>query len=565
MSVAMFSCSFAFSETVPVDKSLPGHDYLESCQKMVTTAADSALDDEKSNPMVEALKEFLNSEIIGQESGVDGLADAMEMLSAFLNDPEKPIGRFFFMGPTGVGKTELVRALVRYLKGNPDTKMIRFDGGELQMDHEISRLKGTTSGFKGYGDKPGLHPENLEAVRLKFTLNDGSVMEFSIVLFDEIEKMSDAAFKYMLGILDNGMTTLGDNTKVDMRKTLIIATSNLGAKEVEQLIEARKTAQAVKRATGQKLTEVEEDLTGRVDLEFRKEIENTYMAAIAKRFAPEFKNRWQKFIQFLHLEKTQYLKIIDVMLAKLQKRIFQRTKVKFDFQLTPKAKEYLVDKGTDFRNGARELGNLLEFQMVRRFARLLATNQIKQGDVLLIDVAGEGKSAKLVFKKVAAGLDEDQLKTFADKVYPGKKMKEAKFSTGDEQLVEDKSLILARVLKELNGLPKGINHLFTISKESIHQKDNVATENSGDEPIVYKIIHVDEVPVRIWASARELPNPGGNGTSSTVNWNIEIAKGMSEKDKFLYTGKGVYSTSISALEKMVYELKQQAASPEQDK
>lgn len=490
--------------------SLAGHGFLEECERLLADGP-ALLDDEAPNEFIQDFIAAVSNEIIGQEAAVNSFADVLELMQAFLHDPNRPMLRTLLVGPTGVGKTELVKAFIRFFGGNADIQLIRLDGGELQFDHEISRLIGTTAGYKGYGDKPQLHPDNVIGARLKFKLKDGTVIEFTILLFDELEKMSEAVFKLQLGILDNGKLTLADTTPSPMRKTMVIGTSNQGAKDVVNLIEARKIQIAVREAAGEVLTEKEKDLTGRVDEEFRQLILDTYLASIKKRWSPEYIARWQKIVQFLHLEKPQFLKISEVMLSKVQKVIFERPPVKFVFQVTPAAREWLVDQGTDFQNGSRELMNIIELKLTRRFARLLATEQVRTGDVILVDL-GEGK---LQFQKIAAGLDEQQMKQYADKVFPGKKMLKVQFKTGDQE-VEDKLAVVRGLFVEAEKWPRALTGLWNeggpkLKTENINASGTPEDGQAQSDTLTYKYITVKEnesdpegVVVRLYYSAREV-------------------------------------------------------------
>lgn len=526
-------------------KALPGYDVLSDCQKLLGSGG-AMLDDGVPNPVVEEFKKEMRKAIIGQDYAIDTFSDLLELLQSFLQDPEKPMARVFMLGPTGVGKTEFARALVRFLGGNPDVNMIRFDGGELQFDHEISRIKGTTAGYKGYGEKPGLHPDNVAGAKVKLKLNDGTEVEFTIILFDEIEKMSEAAFKLLLGILDNGKLTLGDNTPSMLRKTMIVATSNEGAKDVEKLIEERKLAIALAESQGKVLTAEEKDLTGRTDLQFRNLIFDTYMRAVKERFAPEFVNRWQKFVQFLHLEKPQFLKIAENLAAKLQRRVFERAKTKFAFQLTPKALEFLVDRGTDFKNGARELINVFELQLTRRLARLLATEQIKPGDVLLIDAT----DGKLSFRKIASTLDEAQLKAYADKVYPGRKMTKVEFAVGGDDSIQSKEALVSSLLAAVSKVPLALSSLWHDTTHSRIKSDSVSTIDNGSDSITYKYISVDGVSVRLSYSERELAAAKAKDPDGEVPLHAVVMK-IPEADQLVYAGNQLHTISTQRLERIL--------------
>lgn len=522
---------------------LPGAAFLQTCAKGLDAPA--ALDAKQPNPLIEALRQDLGAGIIGQQAAVDTIADNFELIQAFLNDPEKPMMRLLMVGPTGVGKTELARLLVKFFGGNPDVHMIRLDGGELQGDHEIAKVYGAPPGYKGHGEKPMLHPDFVLAARVQWKQPDGTVIEFTVILADEIEKMSDAAAKLFLGVLDNGQVTLGDQTKSPLRKTLIIGTSNQGATDVVKLIDQREAANNIRRAAGQTLTEAEADLTGRIDLEFRAQIFETYKNALKKKFAPEFLNRWQKIVQLLHLTRPEFLQIADIMLAKVQKRIFERAKYNFAYQVTPAAKAWLVDKGTDFRNGARELASVIEFELTRPLARLIATDQAVTGDVLVVDVEG----GELTFKKIGAGLSEDELKRYADQVYTKQKMLKVKFAVAPGESIEEKQESVRGLLHRMREVPQSLASLMSVSTESKLKQENVGMPSEVKDILMYKIISVDGLFVRLQYSTVEAREAGAEAIMP-VKAEL-LTNGLKPEDAADYSDKTLHQTTSSTLEQLL--------------
>lgn len=538
--------------------SLPGMTRLKECGKMLD--ASHRLDAESPNPEIQKMIDALNSEIIGQGMAIETLAKTLEMVMQFLNDPEKPMGRFMFMGPTGVGKTELVRALVRYLGGNPDVHMIRFDGGELQMEHEISRIKGAPPGFKGFDQKPALHPDNVIGARLTFTLPNGKKIDLTIILWDEIEKMSEAAYRLLLGILDNGKLTLGDDTPSVLRKTLIFGTSNEGAKDVERYVRQRRAEIQARLAAGEKLSKMELDETGHDNPEVAKTIDKLYMDAMIRKYAPEFRNRWHAFIAFRHLRHKEFLTISDVMIAKVQKRIFERAEEKFLFQVTPAAREWLVSKGTDFMNGSRELLNVIEFQLVHRLSKLLSNSQVKTGDVVVVDI--DRGQDKLTFDLLARGLSEDELKAQADVVYPGRKMKNVKFTTEDGDSLEDKARVIKGLLKDISASPLGLTTLWNDAKTQ-PKVETITLAGGKSDTLTYKYISVEDVIVRLqYSSLKVAEAQAKNPDGETPVEYVVPDSGIPEAERMEYSASGaLHKTSLNRLENVRAEVRKLLSKP----
>lgn len=476
-----------------------GLSFLQSCALAVSPQESVRLV-KKENPDIKKFVDELNSNVIGQEKAIDQFAEVIEMMMAMLNDPNKPMARLLFVGPTGVGKTELVLSLVRYFGGNADVHILRINGGELQQDHELSRITGTTAGYEGMDKIPLLHKDNIAKVTLTFKLPNGQSVEFAIVLMDEIEKSGEAAFKMALGLLDEGKVTLGDNSVTMLRKSMIIGTSNEGAADVNALVDSREREIKAKKEAGTALTREEEDVTGRIDEKFRKQIFDTYLGALKRRFAPEFLNRWHAIVQFLHLGKEELLKISEISLAKVQKRVFERGLYKVAFELTPNAKQWLVDKGTDFKNGARELNSSIERYLTREIARHTINNELAEGDYVLVDIENDAPT----FTVYARGMSRERLLEVADKIYPGKKMLKAKFEPPAGQPLDDSSMVLksmAKDLQDLNG-SQGAQHLWKKSdlSEPIPRqkllKDSVSGKDRSVDTMV-KYIEVDGLYLRL--------------------------------------------------------------------
>jgi ATP-dependent Clp protease ATP-binding subunit ClpA len=277
-----------------------------------------------------------------------------------------------FLGPTGSGKTHVVEAAAEVLFGDRNA-VVRIDCAEFQHSHEIAKLIGSPPGYLGHREtSPLLTQENLEKYR---TERD----PFTLVLFDEIEKASDSLWQLLLGILDKATLTLGDNRKVDFSQTIIIMTSNLGAKEMSELITG-----SIGFAPARGASFAESDLD--------QKIYRTALEAARRKFSPEFMNRIDKVVVFRSLKHQELTRILDLELAAVQHRIDEGAGERFVFKLTDDAKEFLLAEGIEYRYGARHLKRAIERFLVNPLANLSATRQVRLGDVVVVDVnAGDQK------------------------------------------------------------------------------------------------------------------------------------------------------------------------------
>ena len=280
-----------------------------------------------------------------------------------------------FLGPTGAGKTHVVEAAADILFGDPNA-IIKIDCAEFQHSHEIAKLIGSPPGYLGHRETtPMLSQENLDKYRTDQN-------PFTLVLFDEIEKASDALWQLLLGVLDKGRLTLGDNRTVDFSQTVILMTSNLGAKEMSELITGSIGFAPTK---GKQLQESELD----------QKIYKTAMEAARRKFSPEFMNRIDKVIVFRSLKHEQLRQILDLELAKVQHRIDEGMLNRFIFRVSDEAKEFLLSEGVELRYGARHLKRAVERFVVNALANLAATGQARLGDVIIVDFNAE--TQKLAF------------------------------------------------------------------------------------------------------------------------------------------------------------------------
>ena len=320
----------------------------------------------------------LRRKIVGQDQAVEKVVEIYQMFLAGLNPPGRPVGNLLFLGPTGSGKTRVVEAMAEALFGDPHA-CIKIDCAEFQHSHEIAKLIGSPPGYLGHREThPLLTQEALDQWHT-------DKIKLSILLFDEIEKASDALWQLLLGILDKATLTLGDNRRVDLSQCVIIMTSNLGASEVNELIHGS-------MGFAQK--------PAHMDMRLDDKINRTAVEAARRKFSPEFMNRIDKIVVFRMLREAHLEQILEIELGMVQQRILQATgNYQFVFSCTPPAKQFLLREGTDLKYGARHLKRAIERHIVFPLANLVATGQVKLGDFIRIDFDG----GKMTFVKEAEG------------------------------------------------------------------------------------------------------------------------------------------------------------------
>nr|WP_329487462.1 ATP-dependent Clp protease ATP-binding subunit [Kitasatospora sp. NBC_01246] len=287
------------------------------------------------------LEEHLHRKVIGQDQAVTAVAQAVRRGRAGMGDPERPTGSFLFLGPTGVGKTELAKALAELLFGDPD-RMIRFDMSEFQEKHTVSRLVGSPPGYVGYDEAGQL----TEAVRRK---------PYSVLLFDEVEKAHPDVFNLLLQVLDDGRLTDAQGRTVDFRNTVVIMTSNIGSQRILEH-------------------------AGDVD-----EIRDDLMGDLRTHFRPEFLNRIDEVIVFHALSRKDLLKVVDLMLERSRRRLKAQN---IDLEITDGAKEWLVNRGYQPEFGARPLRRTIQSELDNRISNLLLDGTVREGDTLIAEVDG---------------------------------------------------------------------------------------------------------------------------------------------------------------------------------
>jgi ATP-dependent Clp protease ATP-binding subunit ClpB len=344
------------------------------------TGLNTALDPSRRSSDALDFESALRRKIVGQDPAVEKVVEIYQMFLAGLNAPGRPVGNLLFLGPTGSGKTRVVEAMAESLFGDPRA-VIKIDCAEFQHSHEIAKLIGSPPGYLGHRETHPLLTQ--EALNQWHT----EKLKMTLLLFDEIEKASDALWQLLLGILDKATLTLGDNRRVDLSQCLIVMTSNLGAGEMNDLMNG-----GLGFGTSQK----PEQLDPRLD----EKITRTAQDAARRKFSPEFMNRIDKIVVFKCLKADHLEQILEIELGMVQQRILQATgNNQFVFSCTQKVKRFLLEEGTDVKYGARHLKRAIEKNIVFPLANLVATGQIRLGDFIRIDQ----KEGQLTFTKEAEG------------------------------------------------------------------------------------------------------------------------------------------------------------------
>jgi ATP-dependent Clp protease ATP-binding subunit ClpB len=291
------------------------------------------------------MEEALGNRVIGQKQAVTAVANAVRRARAGLNDENRPLGSFLFLGPTGVGKTELTKALAEYLFDD-DSAMVRIDMSEFMEKHSVSRLIGAPPGYVGY-DEGGVLTE---AVRRR---------PYQVVLFDEVEKAHPEVFNVLLQVLDDGVLTDGQGHRVDFKQTLIVLTSNLGTQALSHLPEGADASDA----------------------------KRSVMEAVRSHFRPEFLNRLDDMIVFDRLTRADMTGIVSIQLKRLEKRLAQR---KIALDLDEGARKWLADEGYDPVYGARPLKRVIQRQLQDPLAEMILAGEVKDGDTVHVTAGAEG-------------------------------------------------------------------------------------------------------------------------------------------------------------------------------
>ena len=293
------------------------------------------------------LDKILHKRVIGQDEAVEKVTEAIIRSRAGIQDEKRPIGSFLFLGPTGVGKTELAKALAESLFDD-EHNMVRIDMSEYMEKYSVSRLIGAPPGYVGYEEGGQL----TEAVRRK---------PYSVILFDEIEKAHPDVFNVLLQVLDDGRITDSQGRTVDFKNTIIILTSNLGSEYILEGINDK----------------------GEISKEAKEKVEQI----LKQSFRPEFLNRLDEIVFYKPLKKTEVRKILDLLIADLEKRLEDKH---LTLELTENAKEYLIDNGYDSTYGARPLKRFVQKKLETLIARKILSQKIKPNTKIIVDYNGKG-------------------------------------------------------------------------------------------------------------------------------------------------------------------------------
>jgi ATP-dependent Clp protease ATP-binding subunit ClpC len=305
--------------------------------------------------------------VVGQTDAIQKVVKAIQRNRVGLKDPKKPIGTFIFLGPTGVGKTELARALARYMFDSEDA-LIRIDMSEYMEKFTVSRLIGAPPGYVGYEEGGQL----TEKVRRK---------PYSVILLDEIEKAHPDIYNILLQVLDDGQLTDGLGRKIDFKNSMIIMTSNIGARQLKDF------GEGVGFATQSRTDNADENNKAVIE------------KALKRTFSPEFLNRIDDVVIFNSLTKENIFNIIDILMKGVTKRL---TNLGFSLELTEDAKSFLSDKGYDQQFGARPLHRAIQKYLEDPLAEEILNLNVKAGDVLVADLDKENQKLTFSFKKVEA-------------------------------------------------------------------------------------------------------------------------------------------------------------------
>jgi len=331
------------SENSSISEAVTADNIAQVVSRWTGVPVDRMLEGEKDKLL--RMEDMLGKRVVGQAEAVRAVATAVRRARAGLQDPNRPMGSFMFLGPTGVGKTELAKALAEYLF-NDETAMVRLDMSEYMEKHSVSRLIGAPPGYVGYDEGGAL----TEAVRRR---------PYQVVLFDEIEKAHPDVFNVLLQVLDDGRLTDGQGRTVDFRNTLIIMTSNIGAEYL------------VNQPEGEDTSAVREQV----------------MALVRAHFRPEFLNRVDEIILFHRLQKSEMGRIVEIQFARLQKLLEDR---KIELSLDSKARDWLAAKGWDPAYGARPLKRVIQRNVQDPLAEMILAGDVRDGSSVKISAAKGG-------------------------------------------------------------------------------------------------------------------------------------------------------------------------------
>jgi len=330
----------------------------------------TALDATRTGTEAQELANQLRRRVVGQDAAIQHIARTYQTYLAGLSPDGRPIGTFLFLGPTGSGKTLLVEATAECLLGDRRA-VIKIDCAEFQHSHEIAKLIGSPPGYIGHRETHAALSQ--EALNRYHT----ETVKVSLVLFDEIEKANDALWNLLLGILDKGALTLGDNRRVDFSRAIIFMTSNLGAAEMNSMLRPR---------LGFASNEVErQHAIGAIDQNVCDKMSRAGVEAARRKFSPEFMNRIDKTVIFRPLGAHELSRVLEIELEEVRERIEQAQGGKgFLIHVADNAREFLLTEGTDIRYGARPLKRAIERLLVQPLSNLIASGQIRESDCIRV-------------------------------------------------------------------------------------------------------------------------------------------------------------------------------------
>jgi ATP-dependent Clp protease ATP-binding subunit ClpC len=359
-----------WEEKTRTEKYTVTEDNVADVVGMMTGIPANRIAQKESNKLL-GMADQLSGRVIGQEEAIKKLTKAIQRTRVGLKDPRKPIGSFIFLGPTGVGKTELAKVLATYLFDKDDA-LVRIDMSEYMEKFSVSRLVGAPPGYVGYEEGGQL----TEKVRRK---------PYSVVLLDEIEKAHPDVFNILLQVLDDGILTDGLGRRVDFRNTIIIMTSNIGVRDLKDFGAGIGFTTAAKRDNDEEV------------------MKSTIQTALKRAFSPEFLNRLDDVIVFNTLQREHIHKIIDITLAKLFARI---STIGYNVELTEKAKDFLAEKGYDPQFGARPLNRAIQKYLEDPVAEEILKGEIVEGGTIMADYEGTGEVLTVKVKKPKASSKE---------------------------------------------------------------------------------------------------------------------------------------------------------------
>lgn len=335
------------------------------------------------------LENELQSRVIGQNEAISQIVDQYQTYLAGLTESNRPIGSLLLLGPTGCGKTRLAEAVAETLAGNRQA-LIKVDCAEFQHSHEIAKLIGSPPGYLGHRETHA----RLSQDRLEEFHTD--TFKVSFVLFDEIEKASDALWNLLLGILDKATLTLGDNRQVDFSNTMVFLTGNLGTAEMQRLLDA--PLGFAGRDAAARMPD------GAIAPAMRRKMEKSALEAARRKFSPEFLNRLDRIVLCQGLSRGDMAGVLELELKEVLNRIQRQRGIAIRASFDAVARDHLLSEGYDERYGARHLKRVLHRSLVRPLASLLSTGQLQDGDELL--VAFDESSHSLRFERERRALPQ---------------------------------------------------------------------------------------------------------------------------------------------------------------